>query len=293
MSQFGRASTTDEVLESIDLAGSTALVTGANSGLGFEAARAMASKGARVVLMGRDKTRVDQARADLEAMELSGSFDACVMDLADLDSVRAAADDVLNRFPSVNILLNNAGIMAPPEARTKQGFESQFGTNHLGHFLFTCLIAPALIDGTPSRVVNLSSSGHLMNNIDLDDPNFQNRPYDKWLAYGASKTANVQFTIGLHKRLSDKGVQSMAVHPGFIPTHLGRDLEPSDAAKFENPAEPFKEFPREPRPVSTRPRRLSLKGRAASICWIVAAPQCWRCPIVAWKMCWSIRRPPE
>lgn len=244
MREFGSTSTTDEVLEGIDLTDKTVLITGANSGLGFEAARAMASKGASVVLIGRDKTKVDTARAELEAMGLIGSFDTCVMDLADLESVRAAAADVLTRFPRVNILLNNAGIMAPPtRALTKQGFESQFGTNHLGHFLFTCLIAPCLIGGSPSRVINLSSGGHLASNINLDDPNFESRPYDKWQAYGASKTANVQFTVGLEKRLQSKGVHSIAVHPGFISTHLGRDLEPSDVAKFQNPAEPFKEIP--------------------------------------------------
>lgn len=240
MNQFGFESTTDDVLEGIDLQGKQVVVTGATSGLGLETARSLASKGADVVIMGRNETKLQDAKALLLDMGLSGSIDSEKIDLADLESVRAAAGSLLKRYSKVDILVNNAGVMVCPLGRTKQGFEMQFGTNHIGHFLFTCLLAPALIAAAPSRVVNLASSGHRIAPLDLEDVNFESKPYNKWLAYGASKSANVLFAVGLDSHLKSKNVRAYAVHPGVIQTDLMRHFSPEDAAMFEKPVEPFK-----------------------------------------------------
>jgi len=145
-----------------------------------------------------------------------------------LSSVRAAVAELLERCPRIDLLINNAGVMACPLAHTHDGFELQFGTNHLGHFLFTCLLVPSLLAAAPARVVNLSSAGHKMGGVDLDDPNFEQRKYDKWQAYGQSKTANVQFSVALNARLAERGVTVNAVHPGMIMTELGRHLQQED-----------------------------------------------------------------
>jgi NAD(P)-dependent dehydrogenase (short-subunit alcohol dehydrogenase family) len=226
--QFTAGSTTDDVLAGIDLSGKTAVITGASAGLGIETGRALAAAGARVVLMARNAEKlagaVDAIRLQLPCAQLEQE----IMDLADLGSVRAAAARLQERFPDIQLLINNAGIMACPQARTAQGFELQLGTNHVGHFLFTCLLAPALLAGAPGRIVNLSSAGHQFSDIDFDDPNYRQRDYHKWQAYGQSKTANALFTVALDKRLSAHGVRAYAVHPGMIVTELGRHLEPAD-----------------------------------------------------------------
>jgi NAD(P)-dependent dehydrogenase (short-subunit alcohol dehydrogenase family) len=226
--QFTAGSTTDDVLAGIDLSGKTAVITGASAGLGIETGRALAAAGARVVLMARNAEKlagaVDAIRLQLPCAQLEQE----IMDLADLGSVRAAAARLQERFPDIQLLINNAGIMACPQARTAQGFELQFGTNHVGHFLFTCLLAPALLAGAPARIVNLSSAGHQFSDIDFDDPNYRQRDYDKWQAYGQSKTANALFTVALDKLLSAHGVRAYAVHPGMIVTELGRHLEQAD-----------------------------------------------------------------
>ena len=144
--------------------------------------------------------------------------------------MRAASADILAAHPSINLLINNAGVMACPLLRTAQDFEMQFGTNHVGHFLFTCLLAPALVAGAPARVVNLSSAGHKFADFNFDDPNYQSREYEKWQAYGESKTANALFSVGLDARLKDKGVRAYAVHPGVIMTELSRHMDESDFA---------------------------------------------------------------
>ena len=228
MTAFGPDSTTDEVIQGIDLSGKRAVITGASSGLGVETARALASAGASVVLVARDKTKLDAALATLQAAVPEGRFDTALLDLADLDSVRAGASQLLEKCPQINLLINNAGVMACPLMRTAQGFEMQFGTNHVGHFLLTCLLAPALVAGAPARVVNLSSAGHKFGALDLDDPNYHVREYEKWSAYGQSKTANALFSVGLDQRLQDKGVRAFAVHPGMIMTELSRHMEQSD-----------------------------------------------------------------
>ena len=222
---FDVDTTTDEVVAGLDLAGKTIVVTGATSGLGKESARALASTGAQVVLCGRDDAK-GQAVVD----EIGGATSFQHVDLADLDSVRASADELLARIERLDVLLNNAGVMACPLARTADGFEMQFGTNHLGHFLFTARLFPLLAQSVPSRIVNLSSHGHMIGGVDLDDPNYEHRPYDKWEAYGQAKTANVLFSRELDRRFGDHDVHAYAVHPGMIITELGRHLDEADIA---------------------------------------------------------------
>ncbi|WP_116367183.1 SDR family NAD(P)-dependent oxidoreductase [Parahaliea mediterranea] len=232
MAALGFSSTTDEVLAGADLSGRLAMITGASSGLGMETARALASRGATVVLLARDRTKLDKAVAALEQQDLPGQLDSALLDLADLDKVRNAAATLLDLYPRVDLLINNAGVMACPLQRTAQGFEMQFGTNHVGHFLFTCLMAPALqasaAAGGEPRVVNLSSAGHRFGAFHFDDPNYQQRDYEKWQAYGESKTANVLFSVALDERLAPHGVRVFAVHPGMIMTELGRHLDEAD-----------------------------------------------------------------
>jgi NAD(P)-dependent dehydrogenase (short-subunit alcohol dehydrogenase family) len=135
---------------------------------------------------------------------------------------------VLAAHPHIDVLINNAGVMACPFAKTADGFELQFGSNHLGHFLATCLLVPALRRGTASRIVSLSSRGHHMSPVVFEDIHFERRPYDKWQSYGQAKTANVLFAVGLERRLGKSGIHAYAVHPGAIVTELGRHLQPED-----------------------------------------------------------------
>ena len=237
-SGFGPDSTADEVLAGIDLRGRTALVTGATGGLGLETARALATHGAEVILAGRDATKLAAAVTALRAQTGSEHLHTTTLDLVDLASVRACAADVTARFPTIHLLINNAGVMACPLARSKEGCELQFASNHIGHFLLTCLLsyppASRLIAGAPARVVILSSGGHKYSAIDFDDPHFTRRPYDKWQAYGQSKTANALFAVALNRRLASRGVTANAVHPGVIVTELGRHLTPEDIQQMSS-----------------------------------------------------------
>jgi NAD(P)-dependent dehydrogenase (short-subunit alcohol dehydrogenase family) len=228
MSQFNAQSTAADVIQGISLAGRTALVTGASSGLGIETSRALASSGARVLMAARDPVKLQEALDTVLTAQPNARLEAVHLDLADLGSVRAAAQSVLAAHDELHLLVNNAGVMACPLQRTVQGFEMQFGTNHVGHFLFTCLLVPALLAGAPARVVNLSSAGHKMAAFNPDDPNYEQREYDKWQAYGESKTANVLFSVGLEQRLGERGVHALAVHPGAIMTNLSRHMQPED-----------------------------------------------------------------
>jgi NAD(P)-dependent dehydrogenase (short-subunit alcohol dehydrogenase family) len=232
MSAFGFQSTTDEVCAGVDLSGKQAVITGASSGLGVETARALAQCGAAVLMVARDAQKLDAAAAQVREAVPGASVDTALLDLADLDSVRAGAADILARAPSIDLLINNAGVMACPLLRTAQGFEMQFGTNHLGHFLLTGLLAPALVAAAPSRVINLSSAGHRFAPVDMDDPNYTHRDYEKWQSYGQSKTANALFSVGLDRRLQDRGVRAFAVHPGMIMTELSRHMVPEDFTRI-------------------------------------------------------------
>jgi len=222
---FGETTTAAEVVDGTDLSGRTALVTGVSAGLGVETARALRSAGARVVGAARD---LDKASSALASAGVEG-VELVELDLADLDSVRACAKAVVSSYDGLDLLINNAGVMAPPLRRTAQGFELQLGTNHLGHFLLTQGLEPLLRPGT--RVVNVSSRGHLRSGMRWDDPHFRDEAgYDKWVAYGQSKTANVLFTLELERRMGPSGVHAYALHPGVILTELGRHLTPEDGA---------------------------------------------------------------
>jgi len=222
---YGPQTTTDQLLEGQNLAGKRILVTGASAGLGAETARALAAHGAGVVMAVRDLAKGEQAAAAMRAAAApNASVELRELDLASLSSVRACADQLLAEGAPLNVLIANAGVMACPQGTTQDGFETQFGTNHLGHFVFVNRLVPLLIAGAPSRVVVLSSSGHRMSDVDLDDPGFERTPYDPWLAYGRSKTANALFALALDSKLRDRGVRACAVHPGGIQTELGRHL---------------------------------------------------------------------
>ena len=217
---FGRKSTTDDVLAGIDLTGKQVLVTGVSAGLGVETARALVRHGAQVTGTARDLSKASKALAD--AGLDSAAVQLVRLDLADLTSVRSAADELCASAPAFDLVIANAGVMAPPFALTTDGFETQFGTNHLGHFVFVNRIARLMRPG--SRLVVLASSGHRFANVDLDDPNFQNTPYDPFIGYGRSKTANILFAVEFDRRYRSHGIRATAVHPGGIRTELARHM---------------------------------------------------------------------
>ncbi|PRY26386.1 NAD(P)-dependent dehydrogenase (short-subunit alcohol dehydrogenase family) [Aliiruegeria haliotis] len=227
---FGFATTADEVLDGIDLAGKTVLITGGTSGLGAESARAMAAKGAHVIITARDTEKAGRALSALK--DATGAeVQAETLELGCFASIRAFADRILARDSQIDILINNAGIMACDEARTEDGLEMQFGANHIGHFLMTNLIVPSLVSG--GRVVSLSSSGHQISPVVFDDIQFETRAYNRWAAYGQAKTANALFAVGLNTRLAGRGIEAFAVHPGAIMTELARHMPDDDVAMFQ------------------------------------------------------------
>ncbi|WP_298300954.1 SDR family NAD(P)-dependent oxidoreductase [uncultured Erythrobacter sp.] len=235
MSGFGATTITDEVLEGIDLSGKTVLVTGGSSGLGQETARAMAAKAAHVVITARNPTQMDEAVAAIKGETPGARVETLTCDLASLKSIKKAGTQANQRFDKIDVLINNAGVMACPKTQTADGFEMQFGTNHLGHFALTKQLMPLIEAGSDAqgsgRIVNLSSRGHHICPADLDDPNFETGEYAPWVSYGRSKTANILFTKGLEDRYGDKGIHAYAVHPGGINTNLSRHL--SDKAEQE------------------------------------------------------------
>jgi NAD(P)-dependent dehydrogenase (short-subunit alcohol dehydrogenase family) len=226
MGQFTRESTTDEVLAGIDLSGKRVLITGSSGGLGEESTRALAAAGASVTMAARDSSKNAAAAARVRASVPTADLELRELDLADLASVGRFTDGFVGEHARLDVLIDNAGVMVCPEGRTADGFERQFGTNHLGHFLLTCRLVPVLLASAPARVVVLSSGGHSTSGVDFDDPNFEARPYDPWLAYGQSKSANALFALELDRRLSSSGVQAFSVHPGMIMTDLGRHMTP-------------------------------------------------------------------
>jgi NAD(P)-dependent dehydrogenase (short-subunit alcohol dehydrogenase family) len=222
---FGAKSTTDEVLEGVDLSGKRILVTGASAGLGVETARALAAHGAHVVGAVRDLDKGRRATQVVRDQARNGDgLELIHLDLASLDSVRACADTMVADGRSFDLIIANAGVMACPKGVTADGFETHFGTNHLGHFVLVNRLASLLKPG--SRVVVLSSGAHRYSDVDLDDPNFEHTPYTEFIAYGRSKTANVLFAVGFDRRHKDRGVRATAVHPGVIRTELGRHMTP-------------------------------------------------------------------
>ena len=226
ISTFGAQSTTDEVLEGADLKGKRILVTGVSAGLGVETARVLAAHGADIVGAARDlgKARVATNSVSSAAEAGGGSLELVELDLASLASVRACADALLADGRPFDIMIANAGVMACPPSKTQDGFETQFGTNHLGHFVLVNRIASLLKPG--GRLINLSSAGHRFADVDLDDPNFERTPYAEFVAYGRSKTANILFAVEFDRRYRDRGIRATALHPGGIKTELSRHMAP-------------------------------------------------------------------
>ncbi|MFH2008742.1 MAG: oxidoreductase [bacterium] len=222
-----------------DLTGRTAIVTGSNSGIGFEEARALALKGAAVILAVRDVDRGEQAAQRIRDEHPAASVEVLPLDLASLDSVRAFAETFKRKHAALHLLVNNAGVMMPPYGKTADGFELQFGTNHLGHFALTGLLLDRLLETEGSRVVNVSSQAHRQGRIDFEDLNWERKPYKKMRSYGQSKLANLLFTYELQRRLEAAGAKTIAVaaHPGWTATnlqqHVGffRSLNPLFAMK--------------------------------------------------------------
>jgi NAD(P)-dependent dehydrogenase (short-subunit alcohol dehydrogenase family) len=222
---FGATSTTDEVLEGVDLSGKHILVTGVSAGLGVETARTLAAHGATVVGAARDLTKAKGATEPVRKdAKNGGGLELVELDLASLASVRACADGLNAAGKPFDLIIANAGVMACPKGTTADGFETQFGTNHLGHFVLVNRIAGLLKSG--SRLVNLASSGHRFSDVDLEDPNFEHTEYTEFGAYGRSKTANILFAVEFDRRHKAGGVRAAAVHPGGIQTELGRHLKP-------------------------------------------------------------------
>lgn len=263
MSAFGWSSTTDEVLAGKDLSGTSVFITGANSGLGQETARAMAAKGAHIIMAGRDQAKLDEAVAAIRGTVPKAQLDTLTVDLASLESIRAATSRARQRFHKIDLLINNAGVMACPFMHTADGFEMQFGTNHLGHFALTAELMPLVERGKAKRIVNLSSRGHHFAPVDFDDPNFVTRPYDPWVSYGQSKTANVLFTVGLEQRFAVLGIHAYAVHPGGIQTNLGRHMtEEMVAALMQRVTSSDSGF-----------EWKTIPQGAATSCWAATAPE--------------------
>jgi NAD(P)-dependent dehydrogenase (short-subunit alcohol dehydrogenase family) len=244
---FGATSTTDDVLSGVNLTGRRILVTGVSAGIGVETARSLAAHGAEVVGAARDlnkaKAATGQVRKDAAAN--GGSFDLIELDLGNLKSVRACADRLLAKGEAFDAVIANAGVMATPLGHTVDGFETQFGTNHLGHFVLVNRIAGLIRDG--GRLINLSSLGHRYSNVDLEDPNFERTPYEPFLAYGRSKTANILFAVAFNRRHRDRGVRAAAVHPGVIHTELARHVDASQIEKI----------------IEQRNQQLAAEGKAA------------------------------
>jgi len=220
---FGFESTTDEVLAGVNLSGKRVLVTGVSAGLGVETARVLVAHGAEVVGTARD---LDKARRALAAAmgESASKVQLVEADLASLASVRKAADDLLARGKSFDVIIANAGVMACPQGKTSDGFETQFGTNHLGHFVFVNRLVPLVKSG--GRIVTLSSAGHQISDVNIDDPNFERTEYAPFTAYGRSKTANILYAVALDNRLKSRGIRATSLHPGGIQTELGRHMTP-------------------------------------------------------------------
>lgn len=217
---FGRMSTTDDVLEGLDLTGKTILVTGVSAGLGVETTRALVSHGAQVIGTARDLAKARKALADAGAER--APVQLVELDLADLSSVRRASDELRFMGRPLDLVIANAGVMASPFGLTADGFETQLGTNHLGHFVFVNRIAGLMRPG--ARLVLLASSGHRFANVDLVDPNFESTTYDPFVAYGRSKTANILFAVEFDRRYRSLGLRATAVHPGGIRTELDRHM---------------------------------------------------------------------
>ncbi|MDT5256711.1 MAG: hypothetical protein QOD10_1791, partial [Mycobacterium sp.] len=221
-----------QVVEGIDLSGKVCVITGASSGLGRESARALAAAGAHVVLTARNEDALAQTAQWIRAEVPDARTSTVGLDLTALADIRAAASAIREIAPAIHVLMNNAGVMFTPFGRTRDGFELQVGTNHFGHFELTRLLVPQLAAAGDARIVTLTSGGHLMGDVDFGDPNWESREYDKFVAYGASKTANILHAKEADRRLRGLGIHAYAVHPGTVATSLARHMSRSDFSRL-------------------------------------------------------------
>jgi NAD(P)-dependent dehydrogenase (short-subunit alcohol dehydrogenase family) len=260
-SGFNSASTTTEVIKGIDLIGKTAIVTGGYSGLGRETARELRAAGARVIVPARDPERATAALAGIDV-------EVEPMDLLDPASIDTFAERYLTSGQPLHIQVNSAGIMANPLMRDARGYESQFATNHLGHFQLTVRLWPALIKANGARVVSVSSWGHHFSSVVFEDPNFERRDYDPWAAYGQSKTANILFAVALDEYGKKDGVRAFSVHPGSIPgTGLQKYLSVEDqraAGVIDKQGKPIRD--------SSKNVKTVEQGAATSV-WCATSPR--------------------
>jgi len=225
---YSAASTAEEVIGDISLAGKNAIVTGGYSGLGLETVRVLAKAGASVIVPARSPARAQAALDDLGLPNIR----AQVMNLMDPESIDALADAFLADGQPLHLLINSAGIMASPLVRDARGYESQFSTNHLGHFQLARRLWPSLQRAQGARIVSVSSRGHQIAPIDFDDIHFERRAYNKWVAYGQAKTANALFAVGADARGERDGIRAFSVHPGSILGPLARHLSAEEIASF-------------------------------------------------------------
>lgn len=259
-SGHGPATTADDILTGIDLTGRTAIVTGGYSGIGTETSRALRAAGARVIVPARDLAK---ARENLKGIEV----EILPMDLADPASIDAFAREILARNEPLHILINSAGVMACPLEHDARGYERQFATNHLGHYQLTARLWPALVRANGARVVALTSRGHRFSGVDFDDPHFERREYNPWVAYGQSKTANALFALGLDARGQAQGIRTFSVHPGAIITDLVRHLS-------EETLRGFGGLDEQGRPVADLAKGLkNVAQGAATTVWAAVSPQ--------------------
>lgn len=200
------------------------IVTGSSSGIGYEAARVLANKNAEVIIAVRSLDKGNAAAGKIRAQNKGANVKVMLLDLADLASVKSFSNEFKNGYSKLDLLINNAGVMIPPYGKTKDGFELQFGTNHLGHFALTAQLLPLLTATAGSRIVNVSSGAHNVGNLNFDDLTWEKRGYSSWRAYGDSKIANLYFTYELDKKLKDSGAGTIATaaHPGYTDTELQR-----------------------------------------------------------------------
>lgn len=227
LSGYGFNTTAEEIASHYNLTGKVVVVTGGSTGIGLETARVLAKAHATVIVGARDLTKAKTNLTFLPEEQI------LPLDLSDTDSIDAFAISFLRKFERLDILINNAGIMATPLLRDKRGYEMQFATNHLGHFQLTKMLWPALEKARKARIVNLSSSGHRFGPVDFEDLQCERKPYDKWKAYGQSKSANVLFTVELDRRGEKIGISSFAVHPGrIITTELLRYTDEEELKKL-------------------------------------------------------------
>lgn len=258
-SGYGAASTADDVMQGIDLTGRLAIVTGGYSGIGLVTVRSLAAAGARVIVPARDRTRAEAALTGMQGVSIED------MDLSVPASVEAFASRLRDLGRPVSILINSAGVMATPLFRDADGHEGQFATNHLGHYRLTCALWPLLTD-EGGRVVSVSSRGHQIAGIDFDDIDFELRPYDKWIAYGQSKTANALFAMAVDARGKGSGVRAFSLHPGQILTDLARHLTAEEIAGFEA-------LDAQGRPIVDPPRGMkTVEQGAATPLWCATSP---------------------